>query len=74
MSPHYCSKQGRRGSSACARCGSGSSREEEEKKAPPPGLPAGVDWTFNLDATFGAFGFGNSLYRNPRPDAVRRSR
>jgi hypothetical protein len=42
--------------------------EEEAKKAPPPGLPAGVDWEFNLDATFGAFGFGNSLYRNPRPD------
>jgi hypothetical protein len=42
--------------------------EEEKKPAPPPGLPAGVDWTFNLDATFGAFGFGNSLYRNPRPD------
>jgi hypothetical protein len=29
-------------------------------------LPAGVDWTFNLDATFGGFGFGNSLYLNPR--------
>jgi hypothetical protein len=42
--------------------------EAEKKPAPPPGLPAGVDWTFNLDATFGAFGFGNSLYRNPRPD------
>ena len=28
-----------------------------------------MDWTFNLDATFGTFGFGNSLYRNPRPDA-----
>ncbi len=27
-----------------------------------------MDWTFNLDATFGTFGFGNSLYRNPRPD------
>ena len=43
--------------------------DEEAKPAPPPGLPAGVDWTFNLNATFGAFGFGNSLYRNPRPDA-----
>ena len=42
--------------------------DEETKPAPPPGLPAGVDWTFNLDATFGTFGFGNSLYRNPRPD------
>jgi len=43
--------------------------DEEAKPTPPPGLPAGVDWTFNLGATFGAFGFGNSLYRNPRPDA-----
>jgi hypothetical protein len=42
--------------------------EEEAKPAPPPGLPGGVDWTFNLDATYGAFGFDNSLYLNPRPD------
>lgn len=42
--------------------------EDEAKPAPPPGLPAGVDWTFNLDATYGAFGFDNSLYLNPRPD------
>lgn len=43
-------------------------QEEKEKPAPIPGLPAGVDWTFNFDVTFGTFGFGNSLYRNPRPD------
>jgi hypothetical protein len=43
--------------------------DEEAKPAPPPGLPAGVDWTFNLNASFGAFGFGNSLYLNPRGDA-----
>src|SRR5687767_12355112 len=42
--------------------------DEEAKPTPPPGLPAGVDWTFNLDATYGAFGFDNSLYLNPRPD------
>src|SRR5687767_15505479 len=42
--------------------------EEEAKPTPPPGLPAGVDWTFNLDATWGAFGFDNSLYLNPRDD------
>ena len=42
--------------------------EEEAKPAPPPGLPSGVDWTFNLDATYGVFGFDNSLYLNPRPD------
>ena len=34
----------------------------------PPGLPAGFDWTFNFDATVGAFGFANSLYTNPKPD------
>ena len=27
-----------------------------------------MDWELSFDATFGAFGFGNSLYRNPRPD------
>lgn len=37
---------------------------EEEKPWSPPGLPAGIDWTFNLDATWGVFGFGNSLYKN----------
>jgi alginate export protein len=42
--------------------------EDEAKPTPPPGLPAGVDWTFNLDATYGIFGFDNSLYLNPRPD------
>src|SRR5262245_10878706 len=42
--------------------------EEEAAKVVPPGLPAGVDWQFNFDGTFGAFGFGNSLYRNPKAD------
>jgi hypothetical protein len=42
--------------------------EEEEKATPPPGLPAGIDWTFNFDATWGAFGFDNSLYTDPKPD------
>jgi Alginate export len=40
----------------------------EDKPAPPPGLPAGVDWTFNFDGAIGGFGFGNSLYTNPKPD------
>jgi Alginate export len=34
----------------------------------PPGLPSGINWTFNFDATFGAFTFGNSLYTDPKPD------
>jgi opacity protein-like surface antigen len=40
--------------------------DEEAKPTPPPGLPPGVDWTFSLNAGFGVFGFGNSLYLNPR--------
>jgi hypothetical protein len=42
--------------------------EDAPDKITPPGLPSGVDWTFNFDAAFGAFGFGNSLYTNPKPD------
>ena len=30
------------------------------------GLPSRVDWTFNLDAGWGTFGFGNSLFDNPK--------
>ena len=30
------------------------------------GLPSRVEWTFNLDAGWGTFGFGNSLYDNPK--------
>jgi len=32
------------------------------------GLPKKVQWKFNFDAGFGAFGFGNSLYTDARPD------
>jgi hypothetical protein len=35
---------------------------------PPPGFPPGLDWTFNFDATVGAFGFANSFYANPKPE------
>ncbi|HEY6125870.1 MAG TPA: alginate export family protein [Steroidobacteraceae bacterium] len=42
--------------------------EEEAKPTPPPGLPPGVDWTFSLNAGFGVFGFGNSLYLTPRDE------
>jgi hypothetical protein len=43
---------------------------------PPPsppeerstGLPSKIDWTFNFDAGWGTFGFGNSLFVNPRED------
>jgi hypothetical protein len=33
-----------------------------------PGLPAGIKWTFNFDATAGTFGFADSLYTNPKPE------
>jgi hypothetical protein len=33
-----------------------------------PGLPGGLNWTFNLDASAGTFGFGDSLYTNPKPE------
>jgi hypothetical protein len=42
--------------------------DEAESEVKPPGLPGAVDWTFNFDATLGAFGFSNSLYTNPKPD------
>jgi len=32
------------------------------------GLPKKIQWKFNLEAGLGAFGFGNSLYTNARPD------
>lgn len=41
---------------------------QEKEAASPPGLPAGLDWEFNFDATWGAFGFADSLYTNPRPE------
>jgi hypothetical protein len=40
--------------------------EKEEER--PTGLPHGVDWTFNIDASWGSFGFANSLYTDPKPD------
>ena len=52
-------------------------RAQEPPPTPPPdapeeerstGLPKQDAWTFNLDAGIAAFGFGNSLYRNVRPD------
>jgi Alginate export len=35
-------------------------------EARPSGLPPKVDWTFNFDAGWGSFGFGNSYYNNPK--------
>jgi hypothetical protein len=36
----------------------------EDKR--PSGLPAGVDWKFNFDAGWGGFGFGGSLFTDPK--------
>src|SRR6187397_2357191 len=30
------------------------------------GLPSGVDWKFNFDASWGTFGFANSLFQDPK--------
>jgi hypothetical protein len=38
----------------------------EESEARDTGLPKALDWTFNLDAGWGAFGFANSLFTNPK--------
>jgi hypothetical protein len=40
----------------------------EEAEARTTGLPSGLDWTFNLDASWASFGFANSLYTNPKPE------
>jgi hypothetical protein len=52
------------------------SAEQTPPPAPPPapaesrptGLPSGLDWTFNFDASWGNFGFANSLYLDPKPE------
>jgi hypothetical protein len=43
---------------------------EGEPEAPSTGLPSipGLEWKFHLDASWGSFGFANSLYTNPKPD------
>jgi Alginate export len=42
--------------------------EEAAPPPPPPGFPPGLDWKFDFSAGWGSFGFGNSLYTNPKPD------
>jgi len=39
---------------------------EDKPEERSTGLPSALDWTFNLDATWGTFGFANSLYQNPK--------
>ena len=42
--------------------------QEQDQRS--TGLPSAVKWTFNFDAGWGSFGFGNSLYTDPKDPAV----
>jgi len=53
---------------ACASVPLAVAAEDEPKPISPPGLPTALDWEFNFDATWGVFGFADSLYTNPKPD------
>jgi len=44
--------------------------KQKEKEVRPTGLPTRIDWTFNFDAGWGSFGFGNSLFQNPKEDVA----
>ena len=39
--------------------------QKPQEEVRPTGLPKKITWTFNMDAGWGTFGFGNSLYTNP---------
>ena len=41
-----------------------------QPEARPTGLPSALKWTFNFDAGLGTFGFGNSLFKNPKDPGV----
>ena len=46
---------------------------QDQTQAPPEnttGLPAGVEWKFNFDASWGTFGFANSLFQDPKEGAA----
>ena len=53
---------------ACANISIAVAAEDEPKPISPPGLPTALDWEFNFDASWGVFGFADSLYTNPKPD------
>ncbi len=49
--------------------GSIASPQDNPSAAPeerPTGLPSTINWKFNFDAAWGTFGFGNSLYEDPK--------
>jgi len=39
---------------------------DDKPDARSTGLPSALDWTFHFDATWGTFGFANSLFQNPK--------
>jgi hypothetical protein len=43
---------------------------QDNQEARPTGLPSPIKWTFNFDAGWGTFGFGNSLFINPKDPGV----
>ncbi len=45
-------------------------KPQEKAEERPTGLPSRIEWTFNLDAGWGTFGFANSLYDNPKNPGV----
>jgi hypothetical protein len=54
---------------ACATAALHAAQKEDaqdKKEGNPTGLPPGVEWQFNFDATWGTFGFNNSLFQNPK--------
>jgi Alginate export len=44
--------------------------QEEKQEERATGLPSPVTWTFNFDGGWGTFGFGNSLFINPKEPGV----
>lgn len=43
-----------------------SAAAQDQAEARSTGLPAKLAWTFNFDAGWGTFGFGNSLFEDPK--------
>jgi hypothetical protein len=41
-------------------------QDTQPAKPAPTGLPSMIDWTFNFDAAWGGFGFGNSFFADPK--------
>jgi len=67
------SGQSQSGQSQSGQSQSGQTPGDEQPAPAKPeerstGLPSKIHWTFNFDATWGTFGFANSLFQNPKED------